>query len=97
VVLSTSVEIKRNDHTLHSKGSQLTAVHVTNCTLLQKEGNEASIFITPNLFFWQWQEETKEKSTIQQTCYLPNEKHDPIYMIGTSHSGLEVVKYSHYV
>jgi len=59
LALRTSVEIKQNGHTLHSKGSQLTAVHVTNYTILQKEGNEASIFTTPNLFFWQWQEETK--------------------------------------
>ena len=36
----------------------------------------------PNPFFWQWQEGTKEQFTVQQTCYLPNEKHDPIYMIG---------------
>lgn len=47
MILRISVEIEQNGHTLHSKGSQLTALHVTNCTLMQSEGNEASIFITP--------------------------------------------------
>jgi hypothetical protein len=42
MVFRVAVEIKQNGHTLHSKGSQLTALHVTNYTLMQSEGNEAS-------------------------------------------------------
>jgi len=42
MVLRISVEIKQNGHTLHSKGPQLTALHFTNYTMMQPEGNEAS-------------------------------------------------------
>jgi hypothetical protein len=38
-VLRILVEIKQNGHTLHEKVSQLTALHVTNYTLMQSEGN----------------------------------------------------------